>query len=420
MMRKIFLQLPYGNLLMLLLVLCLTVGCSMEAGDSGAADDAANEEDSKKGDKDAEGEDKDDERVPVEVVDIERGRIEEVLRFSTNLEAENDVQVFSQASRLVTGLYVEEGSEVRKGQVLVRLQDDEQRTQVSRVESQLAKAKREYERQQNLFAQKLISEQLFNEATYDLEQLELALADSKRELGYTAVKAPISGTVTQRLVNVGDQITVNQHLFDIVDFDSIVARIYVPEKSLSRLAAGQTAHLFSDAFGAEPRRGEVDRIAPLVDSRSGTVKVTVAIPRGEKLLPGMYVSVELITTVHEEAVLVPKRALVYDDEQVFVFRLVDVEKKIKVEEDEDGEEDGEETDGDEEVVAETEWVPGVERLLVGVLLEDRENIEPVDGIASGDRIVVAGQAGLKDQATVRLVGEDGVAEESEEAEGEEG
>lgn len=390
----------------------LTVGCSVKMGESEAAGEAADEDGSKSSKEGAEAE-KEDERVPVEVVDIERGRIEEVLRFSTNLEAENDVQVFSQAARLVTGLYVEEGDDVRKGQVLLRLQDDQQRTQVTRVESQLAKARREYERQQNLFAQQLISEQLFNEATYDLEQLELALADSKRELGYTAVTAPISGTVTQRMVNVGDQITVNQHLFDIVDFDSIVARIYVPEKSLPRLAPGQTAHLFSDAFGGQPRRGEVDRIAPLVDSRSGTVKVTVAIPRGERLLPGMYVSVELITTVHEEAILVPKRALVYDDEQVFVFRLVDVEAK-KEEADGEGESEAE-ADGAAE--SEPELVPGVERLLLKVLLEDRDNVEPVEGIASGDRIVVAGQAGLKDQAAVRLVGED---EDTEAGEGEEG
>lgn len=413
MMQRGLLRLPLGNLLVLLLVLGLTLGCSVQVGESEAAADTASEEDSKNGGEDEEAED--DERVPVEVVEIGRGRIEEVLRFSTNLEAENDVQVFSQAARLVTGLYVEEGTDVRKGQVLVRLQNDQQTTQVTRVESQLAKAQREYERQQNLFAQQLISEQVFNEATYDLEQLELSLADARRELGYTEVRAPISGTVTQRLVNVGDQITVNQHLFDIVDFDSIVARIYVPEKSLPRLAPGQIAHLFSDAFGGEPRRGEVDRIAPLVDSRSGTVKVTVAIPRSAELLPGMYVSVELITAVHDEAVLVPKRALVYDDEQIFVFRLVDVEvEKKETDADTEGEEGAA---ADAAAESEPEFALGVERLLLGVALEDRDNVEPVDGISPGDRIVVAGQAGLKNKATVRLVGED---ETGENGEGDEG
>jgi membrane fusion protein, multidrug efflux system len=390
------------GLLVILLVAGMAAGCSSAGGESEGADAAKGKD--KKGAKAESDAEKEDDRVPVEVVDIERGRIEEILRFSTNLEAESQVEVYSQAARLVTGLLVEEGDDVRKGQVLVRLQDDQQRTQVSRVEGQLAKARREYDRQKSLFAQQLISEQIFNEATYDLEQLELALADAEREMGYTSVRAPISGTVTQRLVNLGDQITVNQHLFDIVDFDSIVARIYVPEKSLPRLARGQTANLFAGAFGKEPRRGVVERIAPLVDSKSGTVKVTVAIPRGEELLPGMYVSVELITAVHENAILVPKRALVYDDEQIYVFRVVELPPEEKpADAAGDGEAASAEKEATEKEAAEKGPVLGVERLLLSVLLEDRDNVEPVDLIAPGDRIVAAGQAGLKDGAKIRLV-----------------
>ncbi len=372
-----WLRLMGGSALILLLVAGLGAGCAAGRSDGGSAEEDSAERNEGS---DTDAEEEDDDRVPVEVVEIGRGRIAEVLRFSTNLEAESEVQVFSQAARLVTRLLVEEGDDVRKGQVLLQLEDEQQRTQQARVESQLAKARREYDRQERLFAQQLISEQVFNEATYELEQLELALADARRELSYTAVRAPISGTVTQRLVNVGDQITINQHLFDIVDFDSIVARVYVPEKALPRLAKGQRANLFADAPGEDRREGEVDRIAPVVDSRTGTVKVTVRIPRNQELLPGMYVSVELVTAVHEDAVLVPKKALVYDDEQVFVFRL----------------EAGAQEDA--------EWT--VERLLIEPLLEDREFIEPAGQIGVGDRIVVAGQAGLKDEASVRIVGDE--------------
>ena len=294
-----------------------------------------------------------------------------MLRFSTNLEAESQVQVLSEASREVVQLLVEEGDKVRRGAVLLRLEDDAQRTELGRIEGQLTKARRELERNENLFNQQLISEQAFNDARYDVEQLELALADAERELSYTEVRAPISGTVTQRMVKVGDHVTINQHLFDIIDFDSIVARVYVPEKELSRLAEGQTARITAQALGSAERFGALARIAPVVDSRSGTVKVTVAIPAEEGLLPGMYVSVELVTAVHEDALLVPKRALVYDDDQLFVFRLVEGER--------------------------------VERLLIRPVLEDRDNIEPAGELSAGDRIVVAGQAGLKDGSLVRDV-----------------
>ena len=79
-------------------------------------------------------------------------------------------------------MLVEEGDRVRKGRLLLRLQDEEQRSALDKVKSQLAKAEREYERQKRLFAQELISEQEFNDATYELDQLRISLADAEREL----------------------------------------------------------------------------------------------------------------------------------------------------------------------------------------------------------------------------------------------
>ncbi len=373
-------------LLVLLLVLAGSSACSRgEGADDDASSETADSErrGGQRGDSDAEDDENGEEAVPIEVVELSRGKIESVLKFSTNLEAESEVQVFSEAARRVRQLLVEEGSEVVRGQVLIRLQDDEQRTALARAESQLKKAQREYERQTSLFEQQLISEETFNDATYNLEQLELSLRDAQRQLGYTQVRAPIAGTVTSRLVNVGDQITVNQHLFDIVDFDSIVARIYVPEKDLYRIKSGLEARIFAQAAGDdEPRTGTVDRIAPRVDPRSGTVKVTVKIPRNQALLPGMYVTVELITAVDLDALLVPKKALVYDADQIFVFR----PKTVTNEE------------GEDEM--------RVERLLLTPVLEDRDNIEPAGVVEEGDQIVIAGQAGLKEGSLVRLVGAD--------------
>jgi membrane fusion protein (multidrug efflux system) len=323
-----------------------------------------------------------EEAVPVEVAALERGEIEAVLRLSSNLEAEREVQVFAEAPRRVTRLLVEEGDPVRKGQQLVQLQDEEQRSAVAKAEIELKESQRDYDRTKELHEQKLVTEELFTEAGYTVERNEIALADARRELGYTQVRAPIAGVVTERLVNLGDQVTENQALFRIVDFDSIVARIYVPEKDMVRLAVAQPARLRADALGGVAFRGSVDRISPVVDPSTGTVKVTVATPRQEGLRPGMYVEVELVTAVHGEALLVPKRALVYDNDQVFVFRLKEERR--------------------------------VERLRVTPLLEDTEFIEPEDGLTVGDELVVAGQSGLKDNGLVRLPGD---PEETDDADG---
>ena len=386
--------------LMLIAVSAVHLGCGAAAdantstdGHSAAesaesADDAKpakNSTDGEESEADKDGDSSDDEgedghgdedkeqAVPVEVVTLARGAIESVLRFSANLETEDQVQVFSQAKRLVTKRLAEEGDIVERGQLLIRLQNDEQLSALAKVKSQLEKAEREYTRQERLYRQELISETEYNDATYELEQLKISLEDAERELGYTEVRAPISGTVTNRMVNLGDQVQIGQHLFDIVDFNSIVARVFVPEKHLDELRKGLTARVAASGGGRD-YIGKVVRIAPIVDPKSGTVKVTVAIGGQPGLRPGMYVDVDLVTATRNDAVLVPKRALVYDAEQMFVFRMGDERR--------------------------------VERVFVKASLADKMNIEPAEGLTEGDLIVVAGQAGLKDGALVSIPGDE--------------
>ncbi len=347
--------------LTLLLLLPFAAGCAFESGVAGeppaadtpspAADDA----------------------IPVAALPMFRGRIESVLRFSTNLEAENQVDVLSETERHVTDLLVEEGDSVRAGQTLLLLEDEAQRTALRRAESQLARSRLEYERQERLFEQDLISEQAYNQARYDMEQLELALEDSERELSYATVMAPISGVVTERLVNVGDHVETHAKLFEIVDFDSIVARVFVPERQLTGLFVGQPARVLAQSLDGS-HQASVERISPVVDPRSGTVKVTLDIPGHQGLLPGMYVEVDLVAAVEEDALLAPKRALVYDQEQIFVFRV---------------------TEGAES--------PRAERLMVSILIESEDVVQLAGDLAEGQRLIVAGQAGLKDGARIRLL-----------------
>lgn len=359
-----------------LLAVLLLGGCQVGVSGTDADDGQGGENGEAAGEEEKEA-------VPVEVAAVERGHIESVLRFSSNLEAERDVQVFAQAPRIVEKLLVEEGDQVRAGQQLVKLQDDVQRTALAKVASQLEKAQRELARQKKLYEQDLISEQTYNEADYEVDQLLLAREDAERELAYTSVEAPISGVVTERMVNLGDYVTVNQPLFEVVDFDSIVARIFVPEKDLPRLRKGQPARVRADALGDRVFSGSVDRIAPAVDPGTGTVKVTVAIPRQEGLRPGMYVEVQLVAETKDDALLVPKRALVYENDQIFVFRL------------------GGETERN------------VDRVRLVPRMEDAMFVEPAGGFAEGDLIVTAGQSGLKDGALVSLPGEEKAPEAGE-------
>ncbi|HEX5221239.1 MAG TPA: efflux RND transporter periplasmic adaptor subunit [Verrucomicrobiae bacterium] len=314
-----------------------------------------------------------DDALPVEVTTLTRGGIEATIRNSTHLEAEEEVKVYARTANRVTELLVEEGDVVKKDQILLRLDKDIQTTAYTKAEASVAKGREEFEREKALFEQKLVSEQSFNNSKHELRQLELAVEDAKRGLEYTEVRAPIAGTISQRLVKYGDLVNLNQHLFDIVDFNSMVARIYVPEKHLPDIKLDQPARVTATPFAGTEFKGYVKRIAPIVEARTGTVKVTIGLREIGQLRPGMYVDVELITAKRADALLITKRALLYDGELSYVFRLMPERK--------------------------------VERVVVESKIADKLNIEPLSGFNEGDQIVVAGQTGLKDGAKVRLPGD---------------
>lgn len=356
---------------LLALGLALGAGCGFQAGID-AAKKAAEEAKGKK--------DRKEEGVPVEVAALTRGPIEEVIKASNHLEAEQTVKVFSRASNLLVELLVEEGVIVKKGQVLARLQDDDQKTTYDKARSQLNQATANFERTENMFKGGLVPQKDFDDGKYNLEQLQLALNEAQRQLDFTEVKAPIAGTITARMVNLGDQVNPNQHLFDIIDFDSIVALVYVPEKNLPDLEIGKPARIKAQSLGDDVFEGFIKRISPVVDSKSGTIKVTLGVKGGDKLRPGMFVDAEIIVSTHPDALLISKRSIVYDSDQMFVYRL-----------------------GESNRVA---------RVLVEPVLADKDNIEPEAGFEVGDQIVIAGQTGLKDGALVTLPGDPEPAEEA--------
>lgn len=321
--------------------------------------------------------------VPVEVVALETGEIEEILRFSANLEAERQVQVLARAPGLVRQVMVEEGDQVAAGAVLLQLEQEEQASQLARAENDLANASRELDQQKLLRERGVTSDQALQVAEYERKRIALLRDDAARGLRYTVVRAPIAGTVTMRMVKRGDHVNVQQPLFQITDFDSLVARVYVPEKELAALQPGLRARITAPATGDAQHEGVVERIAPLVDPKSGTVKVTIAVPRpraapgqaaapGQKafpgMFPGMFVDVALVTERHDSALLLPKRALVYDNDIPYAFKIVGENR--------------------------------VARVRVEPALESRLHVEPASGFAAGDRVVIAGQVGLKEDALV--------------------
>ena len=315
--------------------------------------------------------------VLVELAEVKRGMIESILERSAPLEAEAQVEVSARTSNPAIELLVEEGDKVEKNQVLLRLESDKQKNDFDQAKSQFDKEQIDFDRQESLYGDNLISEQEYRNAKFSLTQRRLAFEEAKRQFEYTEVRAPIKGTITLRDVKVGDQVGSGRKIFEIIDFDSTVAIIHVPEQYLPKLRPAMEARLISNTLGDKVFDGYVKRISPIVEARAGTIKVTEGVHELGALRPGMWVDVELVLETKQDALLISKKSIVYDNDQTFAYKLH----------------------------TGTNGVKRVKRHLVLPVNADKVHIEPTEGFEVGEKVVVAGQSGLKENSRIRELGD---------------
>ena len=314
--------------------------------------------------------------TPVVVGAVERGSIVSTISAASTIEAERQVTIHAESTGRLVDLTVEEGDSVKKGQILARIRFDAQTNSLLRANTSLEKARVDFDRAERLFNDKVIGQEEYLKAQNALEIAQLDLSDRSREMRNTKVTAPFDGTITQRKVTAGAFVNNGAELLTIVDFRTLVARVFVPEKQLDRIQVGQEAEVVGKAARGRKGAGKILRIAPTIDATTGTVKVTVSMPPAlvgpQAFLPGMYAEVTLRTDSRSDVALVPKSAVIRDEEQTYLFTV----------------------SGD----LATGFI--AKRVRVETGLTDPERIEVVKGLAVGDAVITAGQTGLKDGAKV--------------------
>ena len=317
-----------------------------------------------------------EEGVPVKVRPVATGRISDYVQHTSAIETEEVIDVYAQTGGLVREVLVEEGDEVKAGQLLVRLVDDELRLSADEARVNHQKLASKFERSEGLFERSLLSKEDFEERKFTLEESRIRWERSKIALAHASVRSPVNGVVAERGVKLGDRIGNSNKLFSLVDLKKLIAYVHVPGRDMRHIGLGQQARVTTDFLPGEEFEGYILRISPVVDPRNGTFKVTLGVDESADLLrPGMFITVNIVTATHGDAVLVPKRAVVYDDGFPHVFVVSDSLATRK-------------------------------RLEIG--FEDSENLEVLSGTALGDLIVVVGQNGLKDEAKVRIIEGEGL------------
>jgi RND family efflux transporter MFP subunit len=357
--------------------------------------------------------DKAAEPVPIEVEAAVKGAIASRIRSTANLRALRDVTLQSQTQGVVTHISVEEGDFVQEGQLLCRLDDRElqinlelarQRLSQTKVQLESAKILRaknqtqienqraELDRNEKALAEGLVSDTdvalLRNQLAelqhderaqaaaveqnqYHVEELESEIERSKVLVSNTRILAPFTGRITERTVQLGQTVGASDSLFKLATFSPLFADIFLSEQDSGRVKPGQEVQITLGAGEAEEVVGRVARVSPVVDNATGTVKVTAELRTNDaRYRPGAFVRVAIETDVRGETILIPKRAIVEQDGESFVFV----------------------NDGETAV-----------RRIVELGYEDGDAVEVRSGVKVGDKVIVAGQGKLKDGDKTRLV-----------------
>jgi membrane fusion protein (multidrug efflux system) len=310
--------------------------------------------------------------VPVQVEAVQRADISTFLLNTTTLEAEREVEVLAKVSGQVSRLLVEEGDVVRAGQALAQLDEQELLLQLRESEIRAQNAQSNFERTKNMFEKNLVSKENLEDVRYQNESAQAAYETAKLKVEYTHIRSPIAGVVTHRLIELGQRINLNQAVFRVADFDPLRAIIHVPERDMQKVRVGQEAKIAAEALRGKAFSGKVRMISPIVDPTSGTMKVTIDIyDRSGSLKPGMFVTTNIITETHTNALVIPKKALILESEadQVYVY---------------------------------DNGIARKATLQLGFQESDR--VEVLSGLNEGDQVVTIGQEGLREGLPIRISG----------------
>lgn len=314
--------------------------------------------------------------VPVEAAKVAAGPLSERVTAVGSLASNESVVVRPEIAGRVVEIAFKEGQPVKKGDLLIKLDDSINRAELAESEAKLELAKRNFARIEELYAGKIATGRSRDEARSNLDVGTAAVELAKVRLAKTSISAPFDGIAGLRRVSIGDYVTAGEDLFNLEEIDPIKVDFRASEKFLPAIRAGQSIEISVDAYPGRIFKGEVYAIDPRIDAAGRSVVIRASVDNDERLLrPGLFARVTLLLELKPKALTLPEQAIVPRGNAQFVYKVVDGKaKQIKVE--------------------------------IGTRRDGR--VEIVKGLAQGDVVVTAGHQKIRDGAAVKIV--DGPAE----------
>ncbi len=335
----------------------------------------------------------------VEVALVDTMRLQDDAQTVGSLRSRQSVMVRPEVAGRIRALGFKDGSNVRRGQLLVQLDDTLQRAEVKQAQAQLSIVQANYKRNQELVAQNFVAQRVLEESAANLEVAQAQLALANARLSRMAILAPFAGTVGIRNVNIGDYVKDGADLVNLEDTSSMYVDFRLPERFQGKLKPQQTVELALDAFPGRAFQARIEALDPLLDVNGRSVGVRAVLPNnsGESVLsgsrpaagalatplrPGMFARVTSVFSINEAALVVPEEAIVPQGGRQFVITVVAPEAVPAVA---------------GKVPPDTQFVSLRQEVTLGVRRLGK--VEITRGLSQGQTVVVAGQQRLQRDGT---------------------
>ncbi len=304
----------------------------------------------------------------VELGDVRNAPLQAEQTLLGALQAQQHVRIFNQESGRIVALPFYPGDQVEKGELLIQIDDRLLQSELDKAKATQAQAEIDLHRIKTLMPRKLASEDELSRARTALELARAEKSILETRLSYTRIRAPFSGVISERRYEPGDIAPLHSHILSMYEPDNLKIELSVSELLIGQLKKGDAVQVRIDALGSQRWAGQIQRIYPDIDPRTHKGKIEIHLPQSiAGARPGLLCRISLKIPTRPRLVM-PFAALRHDNQGQYVFVVKDDNKAR------------------------------LSRIRTGLLIG--EQIEVLEGLSPGDRVVTRGFQGLRDGKVV--------------------
>jgi membrane fusion protein (multidrug efflux system) len=297
-----------------------------------------------------------------------------------SLRAVKGADLSLEVSGVVDSISFNSGDDVNEGTVLLKLRSDDDQAKLESLQATADLNQITYDRDQKQFKLQAVSQATIDTDAANLKNAQAQVAQQKAILDKKTLKAPFTGHLGIRAVDLGQYLAAGTVIVTLQALDPIFCDFFVPQQSVDQLKLGQSIAVKIDAFKDQSFPGEISAINPKVDATTRNVQIRATMKNADhKLIPGMYATIDISTGAPQNYVTLPQTAITYSPYGDTVY-IIDQK--------------GQDANGKAPMVAQQNFVT------TGSTRGDQVAI--VKGVKEGDMVITSGQIKLHNGSTVLI------------------